>query len=320
MFDAETFLTTLYVEVDTICKQEPAIRAHAAPWSAESLSLSEVATLALFGQFACFASERAFYRYAQAHLRPLFPRLPERSQFTRLQRHAHAVLVALGQVWAQAAERMACAAGEVGAGAFEAVDTLGVVVRNVQRRGAGHLAGQAERGHCTREGWYEGLRLLTCVTPSGAITGYAVAAGNAKEQPMADIFFAVRQTPHARLPQVGVSTSGGCYLTDTGFEGRQRHQMWQQGCAARVITPPKRAQQAERWPKRLRRWLAGWRQIVESVHDDLLFSFRLDRERPHLLAGFLARLAAKVSLHTFAHWLNRTLGRPPLAFADLLDL
>lgn len=44
-----------------------------------------------------------------------------------------------------------------------------------------------------------------------------------------------------------------------------------------------------------------------------------DRERPHALAGFLPRLAAKVSLHTFCHWLNRTLGRAPLAFADLLD-
>lgn len=153
MFNAETVLTTLDVEVDTICTQEPAIQAHAATWSAQSLSLSEVATLALFGQFACFASERAFYRYAQAHLRPLFPRLPERSQFTRLQRHAHAVLVTLGQVWAQADEQLARAAGEVGAGAYEAMDTLGAVVRNVKRRGQGWVDGQATLGYCTRVGW-----------------------------------------------------------------------------------------------------------------------------------------------------------------------
>ncbi len=35
-----------------------------------------------------------------------------------------------------------------------------------------------------------------------------------------------------------------------------------------------RAQQATSL-QRLRRWLAGWRQIVERVHDDLLFPFRL---------------------------------------------
>ncbi len=318
MFDAETVLTTLYVEVDTICKTQPALHAQDCAWPAASLSLSEVVTLALFGQVARFASERAFYRYAEQRLRPLFPRLPDRSQFNRLQRHAHAVIVALGQQWAHADEELASGAGEVGARAFEAVDTLGVVVRNSKRRGSGWLGGQADRGYCTRVGWYQGLRLLTCVTPSGAITGYAVAAGSAKEQPMADTFFALRAAPMARLPQVGTSTSGGCYLTDTGFEGQRRHQAWAQ-LGAHVITPPKRVQQAERWPKRLRRWLAHWRQIVESVHDDLLFTFRLDRERPHRLAGFLTRLAAKVSLHNFCHWLNRTLGRPPLAFADLLD-
>ena len=45
---------------------------------------------------------------------------------------------------------------------------------------------------------------------------------------------------------------------------------------------------------------------------------RLDRERPHALDGLLARLAAKVALHTFCLWLNRHLGRPLLAFADLI--
>lgn len=319
MLDAETVLTTLYVEVDTICKTQPALHAQDRAWPAASLSLSEVVTLALFGQVARFASERAFYRYAEQRLRPLFPRLPDRSQFNRLQRQAHDVIVLVGQCWARADEAVACAAGEVGAGAFEALDTLGVVVRNVKRRGHGWLDGQADRGACTRIGWYHGLRLLRCVTPSGAITGYGVAAGSAKEQPMADTFLAARHTPQPRLPQAGRSTSGGCYLTDTGFEGRHRHHLWQQCLGARLITAPKRVQQAARWPKPLRRWLAHWRQIVETVHDDLLFTFRLDRERPHLLAGFLARLAAKVSLHNFCHWLNRTLGRPPLAFADLLD-
>jgi len=30
-------------------------------------------------------------------------------------------------------------------------------------------------------------------------------------------------------------------------------------------------------------------------------------------------LAAKVALHNFCIWLNRQLGRPDLAFADLID-
>ena len=61
------------------------------------------------------------------------------------------------------------------------------------------------------------------------------------------------------------------------------------------------------------------RQIVETVYEKLHHVFRLQRERPHELGGFAARLAAKVGLHNFCIWLNRSLGRPPLQFADLLD-
>ena len=69
----------------------------------------------------------------------------------------------------------------------------------------------------------------------------------------------------------------------------------------------------------LRRWLAGVRQIVETVYDKLCHTFRLDRERPHDLSGSRARLAAKIALHNFCIWLNEQLGRPLLAFTDLVD-
>jgi hypothetical protein len=54
------------------------------------------------------------------------------------------------------------------------------------------------------------------------------------------------------------------------------------------------------------------------VYEKLWHTFRLDRERPHDLSGFQARLAAKIALHNFCIWLNKQLGRPRLAFADLV--
>jgi len=45
------------------------------------------------------------------------------------------------------------------------------------------------------------------------------------------------------------------------------------------------------WPKKLRRWLAGIRQLIETVYD----MFRLCCERPHALDGFWASLAAKIA-------------------------
>jgi hypothetical protein len=64
--------------------------------------------------------------------------------------------------------------------------------------------------------------------------------------------------------------------------------------------------------------LAGIRQIVQTVNGRRQHQFRLDRERPHALDGFQVRLAAKMGLHNSCIWLNRQLGRNPLAFADLV--
>jgi hypothetical protein len=59
--------------------------------------------------------------------------------------------------------------------------------------------------------------------------------------------------------------------------------------------------------------------MVETVHDKLPHTFRLDRERPQALSGLQARWAAKIALPHFCMWLNEQLGRPRLAFMDLVD-
>lgn len=84
-----------------------------------------------------------------------------------------------------------------------------------------------------------------------------------------------------------------------------------------LITPPHQSSK-QRWPKALRRWLASLRQIVETVNDKLLNTFRLAREPPHDLTGFQARLAAKVALHYFCIWSNLQRDEAPLVFAELL--
>lgn len=86
-----------------------------------------------------------------------------------------------------------------------------------------------------------------------------------------------------------------------------------------MCAPPAYRGARNPWPKAARRQGAHLRQIIETVFGKLLLSFGLEHERPHGLEGFLARLAARVSLHNFCIWLNRQLGRPDLAFADLMD-
>jgi hypothetical protein len=68
--------------IDEYCKSELSAEVtHPGPQA--SLSRSEVVTLAVFGQWSQFASERAFYRYAERQLRWAFPSLPAPEQFKR---------------------------------------------------------------------------------------------------------------------------------------------------------------------------------------------------------------------------------------------
>ena len=151
------------------------------------------------------------------------------------------------------------------------------------------------------------------------ITGFGFASASTKDQPLAETFFALRARPDPRLESVGSAPSGRYYVVDKGFEGEDNHRRWLDRYGARVICPPKSNGRKRSWPKRLRRWAASIRQIVETVYEKLHATFGLRGERPHGMSGLRARLAARVALHNFCIWLNEHLGRPRLAFADLLQ-
>ena len=307
MLDVDTFLTALYVMVDDFYKSRPPERRR--PGHDASLSPSEVVTLAVFARFSRFSGERDFHRYARTHLRGAFPTLlPDRSQFNRSVRSHVGLIEEMAAYLARMLGIQRCP--------YEALDSAAMPVRDAKRRGAGWLAGHADIGWSNRLGWYEGFRLLIAVSPAGVITGFGFGAASTADQPLAETFFAARRRPSSRLASVG-SVASGCYVADKGFEGVENHRRWIDRHGALLIHPPKRNSRSP-WPRRLRRWVAGIRQIVETVYDKLFNTFGLHRERPHELSGLRARLAARVALHNFCIWLNEQLGRPWLAFADLL--
>ena len=209
MVDLDTFLTTLYVMVDDFCKTS--LPAESPPGPPAALSRSEVLTLAIFGQWQGFGSERGFYRYAQRHLRMAFPQLPTREQCNRQMRHQHDALVAcfLHLVQRLAAQRCP----------YEALDSSGVPTRDAKRRGAGWLPGLADIGWSNRLGWYEGFHLLVAVNPVGVTTGFGFGPASTKDQPL----------PSPSLPCAAGCSLGcqcrapalGPYVVDKGFEARQ---------------------------------------------------------------------------------------------------
>jgi hypothetical protein len=198
MVDIDTFLTTLYVMVDEFCQAQLPAEIPAGPQA--SLTPSEVVTLGLFGQWAGFPSERAFYRYAQHHLRAAFPALPHRTQFNRLlRRHYQAIVGCFFHVVDRLMGRH---------GLYEALDSSAVPTRDAKRRGAGWLPGLTDIGWSNRLGWYEGFHLLIAVNPHGVITGFGMGPASAKDQPLAETFFALRRHPHPGYRSVGRPAPG----------------------------------------------------------------------------------------------------------------
>jgi hypothetical protein len=136
LVDIDPFLTTLYVMVDDFCTTALPAEFPLGPQAA--LNRSEVLTLAIFGPWQGFGSERGFSRSAPRHLRVAFPQLPTREQCKRQRRQQHDALVAcfLPLVRLLAAQR----------GPYEALDSSGVPTRDAKRRGAGWLPGLADMG------------------------------------------------------------------------------------------------------------------------------------------------------------------------------
>lgn len=306
MVDIDTFLTILYVLVDDFDKA--CLRPERRSGPPVALSRSEVLTLAMMGPWQPFMSERAFYRYVQRHWRGAFPTLPDRAQFNRLVRHHQPALVACFRSLVERLNAQHCR--------FERLAATPVATRDAKRRGPGWRPGLAAIGWSNRLGWYEGVHVLMAVNPVGVITGWGFGAASTKDQPLAETFLAARHCSHPALPSVGAPAEGP-YLADKGFEGQACHQHGRQDYGAVVIGAPQ-SHSRHPWPRPWRRGLAGWRQIVETVNGCLHHTFRLDRERPHAVDGFQARLAATAALHNFCIWLNAQLSRPRLAFADLI--
>jgi hypothetical protein len=165
-----------------------------------------------------------------------------------------------------------------------------------------------------------GFSVLTATDPTAVITGFCFGAASTADQQMAETFFFLccEGSTEPKPLQCRIDLLWPLHSLLKGFEGTENHRHWQESYGACIIHPPKRNSLKRSCSKHLRRWVASIRQIVESAYHKLFNTFGLWRERPHELQGLRARLAARVALHNFCIWLNEQLGRPRLAFTDLL--
>ena len=296
MLDLHSFLVSLYVLVDDWWKLKHSSEPPRAGRPA-LLTDPEVITLAILAQWPRFRSERDFWRFAQAHLRPYFPKLCSQSQLNRRVRSVEPEL----RDFQRAGARTLCGVSEV----YHVLDTtlIPAIVR-VRASRKGLFAGQATFGRsASKTEWVYGFKVALSVSPEGVICAFGLAEAASDDRPIGDFLI--------------IEDSHDAYLADKGFTGVQWERRWLDHYGALVAATPK-DDSKRAWANTDRRWASGKRQIIEGVIDQLKDLFALERHRAKTLGGLLARLAAKMAAYTCGQRLNYQLGRPLRHLADLL--
>ena len=294
--DLELLLVSLYVAIDDwwAAKRPSAPRGPGRP---VLLSESEVLTLAVLAQWPRWRSERDFWRFADAHLRPYFPNLLSQSQLNRRIRALEPELRALQHDLA----RMLADPSAV----YRVLDTtmIPAIVR-VRACRKGLFAGQASFGRSvSKTEWVYGFKVGLVVDPEGVVTAFCLAQAASDERKIGDA--------------LGAADGHDAYLADMGFSSLTWERHWLERYGALVAATPQRTSRRA-WPEAARRWAAGKRQLIEGVIGQLKDLFGLERHRAKTLGGLLARLAAKVAAYTCGQLINARLGRPLRNLATLL--
>jgi hypothetical protein len=296
MLDLDSFLVSLYVLVDDWWKLKYSSQP---PRTGRPALLTdpEVITLAIVAQWPRFRSERDFWRFAQAHLRPYFPKLCSQSQLNRRMRSVEPQL----RDFQRAVARTLCDVSEV----YHVLDTtlIPAIVR-VRASRKGLFAGQATFGRsASKTEWVYGFKVALSVSPEGVICAFGLAEAASDDRPIGDFLI--------------IEDSHDAYLADKGFTGVEWERRWLDLYGVLVAATPK-DNSKRAWAKTDRRWASGKRQVIEGVIDQLKDIFALERHRAKTLGGLLARLAAKMAAYTCGQRLNDQLGRPLRHLADLL--
>lgn len=330
--DRDTFLTTVYTEVDTIYQREIAPTLPVRPGPAPRMSDSEVLTVLLVGQWRG-TSERALVRWAADQLTAYFPGLLSQSAFNRRVRQLGPFVTRLMLALADILE--------AAASPYEIVDTTPVPLAR-QCRGERHRLFAADEAAVGRGGadhqYYYGCSLLLSVAADGPITGFVLAPADSQDRWLLDPLLTWRVDPTGvpwtvdDIPpafrrstgytgptgprwwpdSVGHPSGTGVYLTDQGFRGQAWEAHWAQDTGA-VVLPGI----GPDLPVQTRRAHHSWRQMIETVNETLTDVLHLPFPLAKTMWGVVTRVATKCAALNLGIRVNRLLGRNDLALTTL---
>jgi Transposase DDE domain len=287
----DTLATALYVRADDLLKESPQM----APWRPAvgllpQLSDAELVTLAVLQALLGFTSEARWIRHARAHLRHLFPYLPQQSGYNKRLRAARGLILACTRALAASTSLWDDDVWVVDSTPVECARSRETVKRS-------DLAGWAEYGYCASHSrWFWGLRLHLVCTLHGLPVGYALAGAKADE----------RQVLLGILADESLARAGGqTVIGDKNYYGRDFEKALRR--AGLVLLRPARKGEPE--PPG-RQYLKPLRQVIESVNDTLKGQLDLEQHGGRTVDGVTARVLQRILALTVAIWHNDATGQP----------
>lgn len=287
----DTLATALYAVTDDMLKESPQV----APWRpatglSPQLSDAELVTLAVLQALLGFTSEARWVRHARAHLRHLFPYLPQQSGYNKrlraargLVRHCIRVLAASTSLWTDD---------------VWVVDSTPVeCARSRETVKRSELAGWAQYGYCASHSrWFWGLRLHLVCTLHGLPVGFALAGAKADER---EVLLHILADESLTWPD------GQTVIGDKNYYGRDFEKLLRE--AGLVLLRPARKGEPE---PAGRQYFKPLRQVIESVNDTLKGQLDLEQHGGRAPEGVMTRVLQRILALTAAIWHNDLTGQP----------
>jgi Transposase DDE domain len=291
--DLDTLAIALYVKIDELLKAAPQL----APWRpvvgiTPKLSDAELVCLAVLQALLGFYSAARWLRYADRHLRHLFPYLPKQPGYNkRLRAAANLLRQVIGvlatdttwwtdDVWVADSTPVECG-------------------RSRETTKRSDLAGWAQYGYCASHSrYFWGLRLHLVCTLHGLPVGFALAGAKADERQVLLGILAADPTLVAARP-------GQTLIADKHDYGREfEHSL--AGLGVRLLRPARKGE-SQRAGAHLFRPL---RQVIESINQTFKGQLDLERHGGHTPAGVVVRVLQRILALTAAIWHNDHTGQP----------
>ena len=291
--DLDTLATALYARTDDLLKSHP----ERLPYRPEvgiapQITDAEIITLSVMQALLGHTSEARWLRHATAHLRHLFPYLPQQPGYNKRLRKLAGTLNWL--------------VGMLGRDTSLWTDDVWVVdstpvecgrSRETTRRS--DLAGWAEYGHCASHSrYFWGLRLHLVATLHGLPIGYVLTGAKADErQVLLDLLH--------DDPTLAGARPGQILIGDKNYFGQD----FQTALADQGIELLRPARKGE--PERPgSKFFKPLRQTVESIFDTFKDQLDIERHGGRTTAGVFVRVVQRILALTTAIWHNDHTGRP----------